>query len=97
VSWLISPLKSFIGSFYIYIGKGAALGSFPPHTSEVVAASLVFIRLIFLIQIDLGPISEQHIETRFATSIFMMHVKGWDQHQYQQLGTRLFVIFLPLR
>jgi hypothetical protein len=43
-----------------------------------------------LIQIDLGPISEHYVDTRFATwsSIFMMHVKAWYPHQYQQLGTR---------
>jgi hypothetical protein len=37
-----------------------------------------------------GPISDHYFHTRFATwsSIFMMHVKAWDQHQYQQLGTR---------
>jgi hypothetical protein len=43
-----------------------------------------------LIQIDLGPISEHYFHMRFPTwsSIFMIHVKAWDQHQYQQLGTR---------
>jgi hypothetical protein len=51
---------------------------------------LVFSVISNPVDSDLGPISEHYIDTRFATwsSIFMMHVKAWDQHQYQQLGTR---------
>jgi hypothetical protein len=52
---------------------------------------LILLRpLLLLIQIDLGPISEHYFHMRFPTwsTIFMMHVKAWDQHQYQQLGTR---------
>jgi hypothetical protein len=43
-----------------------------------------------LIQIDLGPIPEHYFHMRFPTwsSLFTMHVKAWDQHQYQQLGMR---------
>jgi hypothetical protein len=47
-------------------------------------------------RLRLGPISDHYFHTRFATwsSIFMMHVKAWDQHQYQQLGTRFEVLRL---
>jgi hypothetical protein len=47
--------------------------------------------LILLVQID------HYIDARFPTwsSIFMMHVKAWDQHQYQQLGTMMFTACLP--
>jgi hypothetical protein len=44
---------------------------------------------------------EHYFHTRFPTwsSIFMMHVEAWDQHQYQQLGTRFhgYLLFIFCR